>query len=143
MKLIRVIIILLSLHNIGIAADALDEVNRERARYGLRPFKRDNNLVLAAQYCCKYRAKYLIEGHSFNDFHFIPEYKRDFGPGRRLGQKVYNLGRLAAGCAAWPQNGPFRNRWGSCCTYENHIYAGAWWEIGRDGKRYMHLFVRD
>jgi len=142
LKIIRIIIIVLALHNIGIAGDALDEVNRERARYGLRLFKRDNNLTLAAEHCCKYRAKHFISGHcsgNLSDFHFVPEYKS----GPRIGQKVYNLGRLAAGCAAWEQDGPFKNKWGSCCTYDNHTYAGAWWEIGKDGRRYMHLFVRD
>jgi hypothetical protein len=30
----------------------------------------------------------------------------------------------------------------SCCVYENYTYAGAAWVSGRDGRRYMHLFVR-
>ena len=43
----------------------------------------------------------------------------------------------AAGCAAWhPSAG-----WGSCCTLENHRYAGAAYSYGRDGRRYMHIFV--
>lgn len=124
------------------AADALDEVNKERAKHGLRAFKRDSNLTLAAEYACKYRSRNLIEGHCtrlhLSDFHFIPQYKS----GPRIGQRVYNLGRLAAGCAAWHKfNGKYF--WGSCCTYDTQYnYAGAWWEIGKDGRRYMHLFVR-
>jgi hypothetical protein len=30
----------------------------------------------------------------------------------------------------------------SCCVYDNYTYGGAAYVTGRDGKRYMHLFVR-
>ncbi|MFO0822760.1 MAG: hypothetical protein U0792_06510 [Gemmataceae bacterium] len=44
----------------------------------------------------------------------------------------------SAGCAAYPAS----YGWMSCCVYDNYTYAGAAWVTGRDGKRYMHLFVR-
>src|SRR5438874_293 len=30
----------------------------------------------------------------------------------------------------------------SGCVYDGYTYAGAAWAAGRDGRRYMHLFVR-
>ncbi len=38
---------------------------------------------------------------------------------------------------------PGRRGFGACCSYENWNYAGAAAVIGRDGRRYMHLFVRN
>jgi uncharacterized protein YkwD len=102
--------------------DALDEVNAVRARRGLRPFTRDEGLTKAARDCAAFRAARLIQGHTASDFHFLPA----------------TANASAAGCAAWePSWG-----WGSCCTYENHAYAGAAWVMGSDGRRYMSLFVR-
>lgn len=99
----------------------LAEVNECRAKRGLRPFLFDKQLSQAAHACCKERAARGIEGH-INDFSFLP-----------AGAKCD-----AAGCGAWrPGTG-----WGTCCTYENFTYAGAAAYIGRDGRRYMHLFVR-
>jgi hypothetical protein len=100
----------------------LDEVNAARAARGLPAFMLDENLARAAKACAEYRARYRIEGHTSNDFAFLPAgaYAR------------------AAGCAAWA----VEMGWGSCCTYENHQYAGAGYCMGPDGKRYMHLFVR-
>lgn len=103
------------------ATDALDEVNAARARLGLHPFKRDPGLTTAALRCARHRADRLIEGH-VNDFAFLPA-------GCKAG---------ASGCAAWPQGAG----WGSCCWKENWEYAGAAYAIGRDGRRYMHIFVR-
>lgn len=102
-------------------ADALAEVNAVRQARGLRPFKRDAALVRGAMHVAKWRAERLIEGHTRNDFGGLPK-----------GAKAD-----AAGCAA--RHG---NDWGACCTYENWTYAGAGWCRGRDGRRYMHLFVR-
>jgi hypothetical protein len=102
--------------------DALKEVNRERARRGLRPFKPDAKLARAAMAAAKYRAKRLIAGHTSNDFHYLPKGGR----------------ATATGCAAWPRG----SGWGSCCTYDIWRRAGAAWALGRDGNRYMHLFVR-
>jgi hypothetical protein len=110
------------------AEDALEEVNAYRAARGLRPFIRDDGLTQAAQGCADYRAERGITGHC-NDFSFVPE---------------GSMAR-AAGCAAWAPhwNGEeWVYGWGSCCTYENWTYAGAAYVIGRDGRRYMHLFVR-
>lgn len=104
------------------ADDALAEVNAARARRGLRPFIMDEGLTRAAKGCADFRAQRLIAGHTSNDFAALPA-----GSTAR-----------AAGCAAWaPGLG-----WGSCCTFENYTYAGAAYAIGRDGRRFMHLFVR-
>jgi hypothetical protein len=101
--------------------DALDEVNANRARRGLRPFIRDDALTSAAQGAAEYRASHGIVGHTRNDFGFVPS-----GSSAR-----------AAGCGAWPVG----SGWGTCCTYENWTYAGASYSI-RGNTRYMHLFVR-
>lgn len=101
---------------------ALDEVNNLRARMGLRPFIFDGLLTQAAEACSQFRAQRGIQGHTTNDFTFLP-------PGGRC---------TATGCAAWEP----RLGWGSCCVEGNYTYAGAGWTMGRDGKRYMHLFVR-
>jgi hypothetical protein len=104
------------------SAEALDEVNATRAARGLRPYIRDANLTSAATACAEFRAARLIAGHTANDFAALP-------PGTSA---------TSAGCAAWePEFG-----WGSCCTYEGYTYAGAAYATGRDGRRYMHLFVR-
>jgi hypothetical protein len=64
----------------------------------------------------------LIAGHTSNDFQFLEQ----------------GVPASAAGCAAWtPDWG-----WGACCTYERWTYAGAAYSVGRDGRRYMQLFVR-
>jgi hypothetical protein len=102
--------------------DALAEVNAARAAHGLRPFVKDASLTAGAINVADFRAKRLIAGHTSNDFAGLPE----------------GAMASAAGCAAWePSLG-----WGACCTYENYTYAGAAWALGRDGRRYMHLFVR-
>src|SRR5262249_19221407 len=108
--------------NVRAAEDALDEVNKARAARGLLPFKRDDGLTAAAKSCADVRAQTLWAGHCRNDFSALPA-------GVTAG---------ATGCAAWePSMG-----WGSCCTYENWTYAGAAVTTGRNGVRYMHLFVR-
>lgn len=102
--------------------EALDEVNATRAQRGLPPFQYDEGLTRAAQACAQFRADRLIQGHTSNDFAFVPA--GSHAP--------------AAGCAAWePSMG-----WGACCTYDRYTYAGAAYALGRDGRRYMHLFVR-
>jgi uncharacterized protein YkwD len=102
--------------------DAIDEVNAARAQRGLRPYARDEGLTQAARDCAAFRAARLIQGHTASDFNFLPA----------------GVNATSAGCAAWtPDWG-----WGSCCTYENHTYAGAAWVMGSDGRRYMQLFVR-
>jgi hypothetical protein len=104
------------------SAEALDEVNATRAARGLRPYIRDDSLTSAAAACAEFRAARLIAGHTGNDFAALP-------PGAIA---------TSAGCAAWePGFG-----WGACCTYDGYTYAGAAYAIGRDGRRYMHLFVR-
>jgi hypothetical protein len=103
-------------------SDALEEVNAARAARGLRPFVEDKRLTEAADAVAAYRADRLMTGHTGNDFAFLPN----------------GTQASASGCAAWPEH----FGWGSCCTYENWTYAGAAWVKGRDGRRYMHLFVR-
>lgn len=101
---------------------ALDEVNATRARHGLPAFRFDAQLTIAAQKCAECRAASLTAGHTKNDFAFVPA----------------GASAKAAGCAAWhPAQG-----WGACCTFEAWTHAGAAFAIGRDGKRYMQLFVR-
>lgn len=104
------------------ATSALAEVNTCRIARGLRPFVYDEGLARAAAGCAEYRAARLIEGHTSNDFTAVPR----------------GVQARAAGCAAWPP----QLGWGSCCCYDNYTYAGAAWYMGRDGRRYMHLFVR-
>lgn len=102
--------------------EALAEVNAARASRGLPPFQYDAGLTQAAQACAQFRADHLIQGHTSNDFGFVPA----------------GTWASGAGCAAWdPSMG-----WGSCYTYERNTYAGAAYAMGRDGRRYMHLFVR-
>lgn len=104
------------------AEDALAEVNKARAERGLPPFKHDANLYKAAASCADFRAARLMAGHTSNDFNALPA----------------GTTATASGCGALePSWG-----WGSCCTYDRYTYAGAALTIGRDGKRYMHLFVR-
>ncbi len=101
---------------------ALEEVNARRARSGLPPFVEDPLLTQAAEAAAEYRAARLMAGHTSNDFAFVP-----------AGGHA-----KAAGCAAWePSWG-----WGSCCVEDHAQAAGAGWRMGRDGRRYMHLFVR-
>jgi hypothetical protein len=104
------------------ATDALNEVNAVRTARGLRPFLRDDGLTRAAAGCADFRAVRLMAGHTGNDFSAVPA----------------GAYAAATGCAAWGSEWG----WGSCCTYENWTYAGAAWTPGRDGRRYMHLFVR-
>jgi uncharacterized protein YkwD len=106
----------------GLEGDGLDEVNAKRAARGLRPYIRDEGLTQAARACAAYRAQYGLFGHTSNDFGFVP-------PGASA---------ASAGCAAYPAS----YGWMSCCTYDNYTYAGAAWVTGRDGQRYMQLFVR-
>jgi hypothetical protein len=102
--------------------DALAEVNATRAARGLKPYIRDNGLTAGAINVADVRANALCQGHSANDFAGLP----------------VGCHASAAGCAAWsPEMG-----WGACCTYENWTYAGAAYAVGRDGRRYMQLFVR-
>jgi hypothetical protein len=102
--------------------DALGEVNAARAARGLKPFINDPLLNQAAQSAAKQRAAGLIHGHLSNDFACVP-----------AGGHA-----TAAGCGALePSWG-----WGSCCTYDSYTSGGAAWVMGRDGNRYMHLFVR-
>lgn len=119
----RTFLILLILASTATAAtDALDEVNKVRARRGLPAFKRDKALSVAAGKAADYRAARRMEGHTSNDFQFVPKGSR----------------ARAAGCAAWG----LRDGWGACCTFERWRFAGAAWAKGRDNRRYMHLFVR-
>ena len=110
------------LQHVATAQQVLDEVNTQRAARGLRPYILDENLARGAAACAVYRAQHRIEGHTSNDFGFLP-------PGTQA---------RSAGCAAWQVG----MGWGSCCTYDGYQFAGAGYCVGPDGKRYMHLFVR-
>lgn len=107
--------------------DALAEVNAARAQRGLRPYVNDPVLNEAARKCAAWRAERLCDGHCAlpeGDFTFL--------------KPVYPVGTCAGGCAAWePSWG-----WGSCGTFDNYTYCGAAWVMGKDGRRYMHQFLR-
>ncbi len=112
-------------------SDALDEVNAWRASRGLPAFIRDEGLTIAARGAAAYRADRLMFGHcnardgiihQLGDFAFLPS----------------GCTAAAAGCAAYPP----ADGWLSCCMEDMHRYGGAAFVFGRDGKRYMHLFVR-
>jgi len=109
---------------VGDAVDALDEVNATRAAAGLPPFIRDDALVIAAKGVTRFRAARLLHGHA-NDFSFLP-----------AGASASAAG--AEGDSYFPPS----IGWHTCCTYESYTYAGAAYTIGRDGSRYMSLFVR-
>jgi uncharacterized protein YkwD len=110
------------LRTVATAQQVLDEVNAARAARGLRPYILDENLARAASACAVFRAQRGMDGHTSNDFGFLP-------PGTQA---------RSAGCAAWP----IGMGWGSCCTFDNYQFAGAAFCVGPDGKRYMHIFVR-
>lgn len=103
--------------------DALDEVNAYRAKRGLPPFKHDPQLTIAAKRAAETRAKALWDGHLANDFACLPD-----------GAKAD-----AAGCGALEDSWG----WGTCCADDNYSHAGAAWVRGSDGRRFMHLFVRN
>ena len=102
---------------------ALAEVNAVRVARGLQPFTEDAGLTKAAKGAAEYRAARRIEGHTDSDFKFLPA----------------GTAADAAGCAAWEPGWG----WGACCTYEGWKFAGAAFAVGSDGRRYMHLFVRE
>jgi hypothetical protein len=104
------------------AMSAMSEVNAARVARGLRPYVEDQLLTQGALRCAMQRAAGLIRGHTPNDFAFLPA----------------GVSASAAGCGALEASWG----WQSCCTYDRYTYAGAAVVIGRDGRRYMHLFVR-
>ncbi len=104
------------------ATDALDTVNAQRAQRGLPAYERDDALTVAAEQAATFRAHHGLFGHTGNDFVFLPA----------------GVSADAAGCAAYPPSMGFM----ACATYESYRYAGASTVIGRDGRAYHHLFVR-
>jgi hypothetical protein len=111
------------LTSVATPEEVLAEVNAQRAKRGLRPFLLDLKLSEAAFNCAVFRAYNRIEGHTSNDFAYLPQ-----------GAKAN-----CAGCAAWPQGMGF----GACELYSNFRYAGVAFCIGRDGKRYCHAFYHN
>ena len=99
----------------------LAEVNALRAQRGLPAYILDPQLAQGATACAIHRAQRGIQGHSANDFAFLPAGCR----------------ASAAGCAAWPVS----MGWGSCVIYERAAYAGAGFcQVGNI--RYMQLMIR-
>lgn len=103
--------------------EALAEVNADRAKRGLPPFQHDPLLSQAAYKAAQLRASQQIHGHLASDFDCLPT----------------GAHADAAGCGALDDSWG----WGTCCTYDNYSHAGAAWVRGADGRRYMHLFVRN
>lgn len=111
-----------AIHAESQATEALDEVNAIRKANGLAPYVRDDGLTQAAARCAAARAAGLCFGHTSNDFAYLPS----------------GVAADAAGCAAYePSHG-----WLSCAIFDDYRFGGAAFVTGRDGKRYMHLFVR-
>jgi hypothetical protein len=104
------------------AVEALAEVNAQRAARGLQPFVFDEGLTKAAMAAAEVRAANRIAGHLPSDFAYLP-------PG---------CSADAAGCGALDPSWGFA----ACCVYDNHVYAGAAFVMGKDGKKYCHIFVR-
>jgi hypothetical protein len=105
------------------ASGALSVLNADRASRGLHAYAEDPLLTHAAVAAATFRAERGIEGHTGNDFQFLPA--GAYSP--------------AAGCACWANDGSF----GACCMHDTQWrYAGAATVIGRDGRAYHHLFVR-
>lgn len=106
-------------------ADVLEEVNANRASRGLRPYIRDEGLVLAARGAAEYRARLRIRGHVMEgrgDFGFLP-----------VGTTA-----AAAGCGALEPSWGFQ----ACAVYDDFTYAVAATVKGEDGLLYHQLFVR-
>ena len=116
------LLVLALLPSLSFGADALEQVNAQRASRGLAPYARDGGLSLAAEQAAQYRAANRLFGHCSNDFAFLP-------PGSSAD---------AAGCAAHPPSYGFL----ACAVYDGYQFAGAATVIGSDGLAYHHLFVR-
>lgn len=111
----------------GVVLDALSEVNAARAKRGLRPYINDPVLNKAALACARYRAERLMAGHCDTprgDFSFLPE--------------GYDTNGVVGGCAGLTPDWGFQ----ACAMYDNYKYCGAASVMGRDGKRYCHLFCK-
>lgn len=103
--------------------DVLEELNQQRKARGLAPYLWDKELTMAAGRASKWRAERLQFGHAPSDFAFLT-------PG---------VSADAAGCAAYAPSYGFM----ACACYEaGQYYAGAAYTLGKDGKRYCHLFIR-
>lgn len=123
MNLIRIFIAVLSLAYTlaGFGAEsAMERVNWQRAQQGLPPFMEDSGLTKAAMAAADFRAAHGMEGHSSNDFSFLPR----------------GTSAPVAGCAAWHYGAGF----GACDLYSNYKYAGCAWVQGRDGRVFCHAF---
>lgn len=111
------------------AIEALDEVNSQRAARGLKPYVRDDNLTAGAMAAAKARADRLLFGHTASDHAYLPA--KTF--------ERFRLTNIAAGCAAYPPSYGFL----ACAVYDDYTYGGAAYVIGRDGRKFCHLFVAD
>ena len=103
------------------AVDAMADVNARRAAAGLKPFILDPELMEAAKNAASCRASILCTGHLQNDY-------AAGGPGYPAS---------VSGCGVM-QYGMFL----SCGSEDRKTYAGAAKALGKDGRWYCHLFVR-
>lgn len=103
--------------------DVLEELNQQRRQRGLEAYIWDRDLTIAAGRASKHRAERLMFGHTDNDFAYLSS----------------GVSADAAGCAAYPASYGFT----ACACYDQGLhFAGAAYTLGRDGKRYCHLFIR-
>lgn len=110
-------------HNKPGTYDVLRELNEQRADRGLEPYIWDADLTWAAAKVSQVRAERLLFEHTANDHSYLPD-------------GVY---ADAAGCAAYPASYGFM----ACAMYEPGThYAGAAYTLGKDNRRYCHLFIR-
>lgn len=129
--MLKTILLAVALGQVPAATEALAEVNAARARRGLPAFIRDEGLTAGAMQCAKIRAAGRVKGHlgwngcpiQYSDFACMP-----------LG---YPRPRATGAGALAPSWG-----WVTCATYDRYTYGGAAYVTGRDGLRYMSLFVR-
>ena len=104
------------------AYDAMDELNAQRTRRGLRPFIKDLGLTLAAEKVAAYRAANHVMLHTRNDFSFVPQGSRASVAGAGYGTS---------------------NQFLTCfCDSSNYQYAGAAYAYDDSGNRLMHLYAR-
>lgn len=102
------------------AVDAMSDLNKRRAMYGLPPMKTDPVLLQAAMNAASCRAALRCEGHLKNDYD----------------ASSVKYPQVVSGC------GVYNMMFLSCGSDDRKQFAGAAKALGSDGKWYCHLFVK-